>query len=71
MKNNLSGIIRKAASEDIVVTIHGRPVVVITGFEDEDDWIDWLLLHDDAFMDRMTESMRQYHLGEYADLEAL
>ena len=59
IKNNLSKFIRKAGSEDIVVTIHGRPAAVIIGFEDEDDWLDWLLLHDEAFMERMAESMRQ------------
>ncbi|MBO0861034.1 MAG: type II toxin-antitoxin system Phd/YefM family antitoxin [Chloracidobacterium sp.] len=32
MKNNLSEFIHKAGSEDVVVTIHGRPVAVIIGF---------------------------------------
>jgi prevent-host-death family protein len=71
IKNNLSKFIRKAGSEDIVVTIHGRPAAVIIGFEDEDDWLDWLLLHDEAFMERMAESMRQYHGGEYVTLDAV
>ena len=71
IKNNLSKFIRKAGSEDIVVTIHGRPAAVIIGFEDEDDWLDWLLLHDEAFMERIAESMRLYHRGEYATLDAL
>jgi len=44
---------------------------VIIGFEDEDDWLDWLLLHDEAFMERMAESMRQRHRGEYVTLDAL
>jgi hypothetical protein len=51
--------------------IHRRPAAVIIGFEDEDDWLDWLLLHDEAFMERMAESMRQYHREEYATLDAL
>ena len=71
IKNILSKFIRKAGSEDIVVTIHGRPAAVIIGFEDEDDWLDWLLLHDEAFMERMAESMRQYHRGEFVTLDAL
>ena len=71
IKNNLSQFIRKAGSEDVVVTIHGRPAAVIIGFEDEDDWLDWLLLHDEAFMERMAESMRQYYRGEYVTLDAL
>ena len=71
IKNNLSKFIRKAGSEDIVVTIHGRPAAVIIGFEDEDDWLDWLLLHDEAFMERMAESMRQYHRGEHVTLDEL
>ena len=71
IKNILSKFIRKAGSEDIVVMIHGRPAAVIIGFEDEDDWLDWLLLHDEAFMERMAESMRQYHRGEFVTLDAL
>lgn len=71
IKNNLSEFIHKAGSEDVVVTIHGRPAAVIIGFEDEDDWLDWLLLHDEAFMERMAESMRQYSRGEYVTLDKL
>jgi hypothetical protein len=55
----------------VVVTIRGRPAAVIIGFEDEDDWLDWLSLHDEAFMERMAESMRQCHGGEYVTLDAL
>ena len=71
IKDNLSEFIRKAGSEDVVVTIHGRPAAVIIGFNDEDDWLDWLLLHDEAIMERMAESMRQYHRGKYVTLDAL
>ncbi len=71
IKNNLSEFIHRSGSEDIVVTIHGRPAAVIIGFEDEDDWLDWLLLHDAAFMERMAESMRQYQRGEYVTLDTL
>jgi len=71
IKNNLSKFIRKAGSEDIVVTIHGQPAAVIIGFEDEDDWLDWLLLHDKAFMERMADSMRQHQRGESVTLDSL
>ena len=37
IRNNLSEFIHKAGSEDVVVTIHGRPAAVIIGLEDEDD----------------------------------
>jgi prevent-host-death family protein len=70
-KVNLSEFIKKAGKNEVVVTVHGRPVAVIIGFEDEDDWLDYQLLQDERFLGRVAESRRQYQRGDYKQLDAL
>ena len=71
VKDNFSEFIKKAAKEEVIVTIHGRPAAVIVGFEDEDDWLEYRLLKDDKFLARIAESRRQYKGGKYKTLEEL
>lgn len=71
VKDNFSEFIRKAGSEEVVVTIHGRPAAVIIGFEDEDDWLEYRLLRDESFLARISESRQQYREGKYKTLEEL
>lgn len=56
VKDNLSKILRRAAEEDVVVTVHGRPAAIILGFKDEDDWLEYRLLADEKFLARVAES---------------
>ena len=71
VKDNLSKILRRAAEEDVVVTVHGRPAAIILGFKDEDDWLEYRLLADEKFLARVAESRPQYKRGRYATLEGL
>ncbi len=71
VKDNFSEFIKKAGKDDVVVTIHGRPAAVIIGFEDEDDWLEYRLLNDEAFLARVAESRLQYQAGKYKTLEVL
>jgi len=71
MKADFSHFIRQASKEEVVVTIHGRPAAVIIGFADEDDWLEYRLLKDERFLDRISQSRRQYEEGEYQTLEEL
>ena len=71
VKDNFSNILRRAGKEEIVVTVHGRPVAVIIGFENEDDWLEHRLLRDDKFLARVAESRQQYKEGKYKTLDAL
>jgi len=71
VKDNFSNILRRAGKEEIVVTVHGRPVAVIIGFENEDDWLEYRLLRDDKFLARVAESRQQYREGKYKTLDAL
>jgi prevent-host-death family protein len=49
LNDNLSACVKRAADEDIVITNHGRPVAVMTGFADEDDYLEYRLLNDPRF----------------------
>jgi prevent-host-death family protein len=71
VKDNFSDFIKKAGKEEVVVTIHGRPAAVIIGFEDEDDWLEYRLLQDEKFLERVAQSRRQYQKGKYKTLEEL
>ena len=41
LKDDLSKYLRLAASEEIIITRHGRPAGVLIGRESEDDWFDY------------------------------
>lgn len=71
VRNRLSEFVKKAETEEIVVTVHGRPAAVIIGFEDEDDWLEYQLLNNERFQERLAESMKQYEEGKYKTLDEL
>ena len=53
IKDDLSKYLRLAESEEIVITRHGKPAGVLVGFETEDDWFDYRLENDPAFLRRI------------------
>ncbi|MBI2433629.1 MAG: hypothetical protein HYV26_12250 [Candidatus Hydrogenedentes bacterium] len=55
----------------MLVTIHGRPAAVIIGFETEDDWLEYRLLQDERFRERIEQARQQYRAGKYVVLEDL
>ncbi len=56
MKDDLSRDLRLAASEEIVITRHGRPAGVLIGFESEEDWFDYQLEHSPEFLRRVRQA---------------
>jgi prevent-host-death family protein len=50
VKDDFSRYLRLAASEEIVITRHGRPAGVLIGFESEDDWFEYRLEHHPEFL---------------------
>src|SRR5881396_2128491 len=40
VKDDLSRFLRLAASEEILITRHGKPAGVLIGFDSEEDWFD-------------------------------
>jgi len=72
MKDNLSAFVKKAARQDIVITSHGRHVAVMTGFADEDEYLEYRLLNDPRFQTiirRSRQEARDGRVTPLADLE--
>ena len=64
VKDQLSGFLRKAAHEDIVITKHGKPAGVLIGFESEDDWFDYRLENDPRFLNRIAQARTSLQAGK-------
>ena len=64
VKDQLSGFLRKAAHEDIVITKHGKPAGVLIGFETEDDWFEYRLLHDPRFLKKIARARASIRAGK-------
>jgi prevent-host-death family protein len=70
-KNDICTIIRDAEKEEVVITRHGKPAAVVIGFHDEDDWIDYRLEHDEAFLRKIAESRDDIRQGRFITLDQL
>ena len=70
-KNDICGIIREAAAEEILITRHGKPAAVIVGFRDEDDWFDYRLEHDERFLRRIAKARDEIQRGQHVGLDDL
>ncbi|MCA1994350.1 MAG: hypothetical protein LDL41_20220 [Coleofasciculus sp. S288] len=46
-----------AQEEDIILIHEGKPVGYLVGFADEEDWIDYLMLHNPEFQERLRRSL--------------
>jgi prevent-host-death family protein len=69
IKNDLSKYLRLAESEEIVITRHGKPAGVLVGFETEDDWFDYRLEYDPAFLRRIERARQSIREGKATRLE--
>lgn len=49
LKDNLSSFVKRAAKEEVLITSHGKPVGVLKGFADEEDYLEYRLLNDPRF----------------------
>ena len=70
-KDDLSRYLRLAATEEIVITRHGRPAGVIIGFETEDDWFDYRLENHPEFLGRVAAARAALAAGQGVRLEEL
>jgi prevent-host-death family protein len=71
IKDDLSRFLREAESEQIIITRHGRPAGVLVGFATEDDWLDYRLEHDPAFLDRIATARASIQAGRGVRIEEL
>jgi prevent-host-death family protein len=69
VKDDFSRYLRLAASEEIVITRHGRPAGVLIGFESEDDWFEYRLEHHPEFLRRIREARAALADGKGVRLE--
>jgi prevent-host-death family protein len=71
IKDDLSGYLRRAEREEIVITRHGRPAGVLIGFQTEDDWFEYRLEHNPEFLERVSEARAALTRGRGVRLEDL
>jgi prevent-host-death family protein len=63
VKDHLSRYLVEASEEQIVITKHGKPAGVLTGFATEDDWFDFRLENDPRFLRKIEESRVSVRAG--------
>jgi prevent-host-death family protein len=71
MKDNLSAYVKKAVRQDIVITSHGRHVAVLTGFADEEEYLEYRLLNDPRFQAIIRQSRQEARNGKVRRLSDL
>lgn len=69
VKDDLSRYLREATKGEIVITRHGKPAGVLIGFESEDDWFDYRLENDPAFLQRIARARESLRAGRGVKLE--
>src|SRR5213594_119838 len=71
VKDDLSKYLRLAATEEIVITRHGRPAGVLIGFESDEDWFDYRLERHPEFLQRITDARSDLRRGLGIRLEEI
>lgn len=69
VKDDLSKYLRMAEKEEVIITRHGKPAGILIGFESEDDWFDYRLEHDPAFLQRVEQARQSLRAGRGVKLE--
>ena len=69
VKDDLSAYLRLAATQEIVITRHGKPAGVLIGFASEDDWFEYRLEHDPIFQRRIDAARQSLRAGRGVRLE--
>lgn len=64
VKDHLSKYLIEAGEEQIVITKHGKPAGVLTGFDSEDDWFDFRLENDPRFLKKIEASRASIRAGQ-------
>lgn len=63
VKDHLSKYLVEAGEEQIVITKHGKPAGLLTGFASEDDWFDFRLENDPRFLRKIQKSRSSIRAG--------
>ncbi|MBS0399824.1 MAG: type II toxin-antitoxin system Phd/YefM family antitoxin [Proteobacteria bacterium] len=70
-KDDLSRYLREAATQEILITRHGKAAGVLIGFESEDDWLEYRLENDPRFLRRIAGARESLKAGRGVRLEDL
>ena len=70
-KNDICRIIREAEKDRVLIIRHGKPAAVVIGFQDEDDWFDYRLEHDRAFLRKIAKAREEIRQGKFVALDKL
>ncbi len=70
-KNDICSIIREAEGEEVLITRHGKPAAVVIGFQNEDDWFDYKMEHDEKFLKRISKAREEIRQGRFVTLDEL
>jgi prevent-host-death family protein len=71
IKDDLSRFLREAATQEIVITRHGKPAGILIGFESEEDWFEYRLENDPRFLRRIEQARDSLQAGRGVRLEDL
>jgi len=69
VKDELSRYLHLAENEEIIITRHGKPAGILIGFKSEDDWFDYRLENDPAFLQRIAAARDELRAGRGVRLE--
>ena len=71
VKDHLSEYLHQSEQEPIIITRHGKPAGVLTGFASEDDWFEYKLEHDPRFLARIVAARNSLQAGKGVPLEEI
>ncbi len=71
VKDDLSRYLKIAEREDVLITRHGKPAGVLTGFASEDDWCDYRLENDPRFLRRIEKARQSLRSGRGIRIEEI
>ena len=69
VKDDLSRFLREAETQEVVITRHGKPAVVLIGFKSEDDWFDYRLENAPRFLQRDEQARASFRVDRGVKLE--
>jgi prevent-host-death family protein len=69
VKDDLSKYLRLAEKEEVIITRHGKPAGILIGFESEDEWFEYRLEHEPAFLQRVEQARQSLRAGRGVKLE--
>ncbi len=69
VKEDLSKYLRLAEKEEVIITRHGKTTGILIGFESKDEWFEYRLEHDPAFLQRVEQARQSLRAGRGVKLE--